>query len=222
LLVETGSVLMLPCLHRCSIGTLLCADVQRVGDRIGHHPTCYCAMRAVYATLATAVMTFAYTGMLTPVHVLVIAGLMGLVRPSDIGMRATLIGETIPAAQLMGAMSIQRTTQDSARIAGALTGAGLVAMLGMGPAYTVVASFYAISFVLTVKAGRAHTALLRGADAARVFAFQRHIGGNTCWVRRRRLRANHRVSRRSAGARLAGAILKRGFTTSGPHRICWR
>ena len=44
----------------------------------------------------------------------------------------------------MGAMSIQRTTQDSARIAGALTGAGLVATLGMGPAYAVVASLYAI------------------------------------------------------------------------------
>ena len=35
-------------------------------------------------------------------------------------------------------MGIQRTTQDSARIAGALTGAGLVAALGMGPAYMVV------------------------------------------------------------------------------------
>jgi hypothetical protein len=32
-------------------------------------------------------------------------------------------------------MSIQRTTQDSAKVAGALTGAGLVAALGIGPAY---------------------------------------------------------------------------------------
>ena len=54
-------------------------------------------------------------------------------------MRAALVGDTMPPAQLMSAMSIQRTTQDSARIAGALTGAGLVALLGMGPAYLVVA-----------------------------------------------------------------------------------
>lgn len=169
-LVETGSVLMLTVFASLQyIGTLFAPMFGVMGDRIGHRNV-LCAMRAIYATLATAVMTFAYTGVLTPVHVLVIAALMGLVRPSDIGVRATLIGETIPAAQLMGAMSIQRTTQDSARIAGALTGAGLVAMLGMGPAYTVVASFYAISFVLTLKAGRAHAALLRGADAVRVVA----------------------------------------------------
>jgi predicted MFS family arabinose efflux permease len=55
----------------------------------------------------------------------------------------------------MGAMSIQRTTQDSARIAGALTGAGLVATLGIGPAYVVIVSLYTISVVLTLKAGGA-------------------------------------------------------------------
>ena len=70
---------------------------------------------------------------------------MGLVRPSDIGMRAALVGESMPHDRLLGAMSIQRTTQDSARIAGALTGAGLVAMLGMGPAYTMVGCLYVIS-----------------------------------------------------------------------------
>jgi predicted MFS family arabinose efflux permease len=83
-----------------------------------------------------------------------IAALMGLVRPSDIGMRAALVGETIPPVYLMGAMSIQRTTQDSAKVAGALTGAGLVALLGIGPAYLVVATFYATSFILTTQVGR--------------------------------------------------------------------
>jgi Na+/melibiose symporter-like transporter len=53
----------------------------------------------------------------------------------------------------MGTMGIQRTTQDSAKIAGALTGAGLVATLGMGPAYSVVTGLYAISAMLTFKAG---------------------------------------------------------------------
>jgi MFS family permease len=165
-LVETGSVLMLTVFASLQYtGTLLAPMFGVMGDRIGHRNV-LCAMRAVYATLATAVMTFAFMGVLTPVHVLVIAALMGLVRPSDIGVRATLIGETMPGAQLMGAMSIQRTTQDSARIVGALTGAELVATMGMGPAYTVVASFYALSFVLTLKAGRAHAATHPGADAA--------------------------------------------------------
>jgi predicted MFS family arabinose efflux permease len=58
-------------------------------------------------------------------------------------------------------MGIQRTTQDSARIVGALSGAGLVAALGMGPAYAVVALLYATSFVLTWKAGGAHQSSAR-------------------------------------------------------------
>jgi Na+/melibiose symporter-like transporter len=102
-------------------------------------------------------MVFAFTGALTPVYVFIIAALMGMVRPSDIGVRIALVGDTLPPTQLMGAMGIQRTTQDSARVAGALTGAGVVAALGMGPAYLVVASLYTISLVLTLKAGRGHS-----------------------------------------------------------------
>jgi Na+/melibiose symporter-like transporter len=48
-------------------------------------------------------------------------------------------------------MGISRTTQDSARITGALTGAGLVAMFGIGPAYTGVVALYLLSVVLTLK-----------------------------------------------------------------------
>jgi hypothetical protein len=111
-------------------------------------------MRATYTMLAAALMSFAYLGMLTPVHVFVIATLTGLVRPSDLGMRAALVGDTMPPARLVGAMGIQRTTSDTARIAGALTGAGMVAMLGMGPAYAAIVSFYATSFLLTLKVAR--------------------------------------------------------------------
>jgi len=59
----------------------------------------------------------------------------------------------VPRNQLIGAMGIQRTTMDSARIAGALTGASLVATLGMGPAYVIVCSFYLVSILLMLKAG---------------------------------------------------------------------
>ncbi|MEK6591809.1 MAG: MFS transporter [Pseudomonadota bacterium] len=162
-LVETGSVLLLTVFASLQhIGTLIAPMFGVMGDRIGHR-NLLCGMRALYATLAATLMILAFMDAVTPMLVLIIAALMGMVRPSDIGMRAVLVGETMPPDHLMGAMGIQRTTQDSARIAGALTGAGLVAMLGMGPAYVVVAGLYALSVVLTYKAGSA-----RQADATNV------------------------------------------------------
>ena len=110
-------------------------------------------------------MTFAFMDIITPVLVLAITAIVGLVRPSDIGMRAALVGETMPGDRLVGAMSIQRTTQDSARIAGALTGAGLFAALGMGPAYAVVAAFYVTSILFTWRAGSARSARHPAGDA---------------------------------------------------------
>src|SRR5262245_14765460 len=159
-LVETRSVFMLTVFASLLyVGTLFAPMFGVMGDRIGHR-NLLSAMRGIYATCATALMIFAYTGVLTPTHVLFIAAIMGMVRPSDIGMRAALVGETMPTDRLVGAMGIQRTTQDTAKIAGALSGAGLVAFLGIGPAYTVVASLYVISVLLTLKAGSARPAHL--------------------------------------------------------------
>jgi MFS family permease len=153
-LVETESVLLLTLFASLQyLGTLLAPMLGVMGDRVGHRNV-LCAMRAVYTAVATALMIFAYTGTLTPVHVFALAAITGMVRPSDIGMRAAVVGAIMPAASLMSAMGIQRTTQDSAKIAGALTGAGLVATLGMGPAYLAVASLYAGSFVLTLGVAR--------------------------------------------------------------------
>lgn len=152
-LVETRSVLMLTIFASLQyIGTLLAPMFGVLGDRIGHR-TVLCAMRGLYGILATVLMVCAFSNIVTPLLVLVITALLGLVRPSDIGMRTALVGETMPPAYLMTSMSIQRTTQDSARIAGALSGAGLVAAMGMAPAYTVVVCFYAISLALTWGAG---------------------------------------------------------------------
>jgi MFS family permease len=154
-LVESKSVLLFTVFASLQyIGTLIAPMFGVMGDRIGHRNV-LCAMRAVYAAQATILMILIFIGALTPLYVLMIAAVMGLVRPSDLGMRAALVGETMPGPQLMGAISIQRTTQDSARIAGALTGAGLVTMLGMGPAYLVIVSLYATSVLLTLKAGGA-------------------------------------------------------------------
>ena len=157
-LVETRSVLMLTLFASLQhIGTLLAPMLGVMGDRVGHRKV-LATMRAIYTLLALTLMTLAYSGLLTPTYVLAIAGVMGLVRPSDIGMRTALVGATMPSDKLMGAMSIQRTTQDSAKVAGALTGAGLVALLGIGPAYTVVASFYALSVTLTLKGANPNAA----------------------------------------------------------------
>ena len=149
-LVETGSVLWLTLFASLQYtGTLLAPMFGVVGHRIGTKKL-LCAMRATYFTLATTLMTLAFTGMLAPLYVFMIAALMGIVRPSDLVMRYGLIGETMPATRLIGATSVSRTTQDSARIAGALTGAGVVAALGIGPAYVVIASLYASSLLLTL------------------------------------------------------------------------
>lgn len=165
-LVESRSVVMFTVFASLQyIGALIAPMFGVAGDRIGHR-NLLCAMRAVYATQATLLTILIFTGALTPLSVLAIAAVMGLVRPSDLGMRAALVGETMPGAQLMGAISIQRTTQDSARIAGALTGAGLVTTLGMGPAYLVVVSLYATSVLLTLKAGSARSAHHTAAGAA--------------------------------------------------------
>ena len=156
-LVETGSVVMLTVFGALQQGgTLIAPMMGVVSDRIGPR-NLLTGMRVIYAMLATTLMLLAFTGALNPVIVLVLVALMGLVRPSDLGLRAALIADTMPQDTLTGAMGFNRITSDSARIAGALTGAGLVALIGMGPTYVVIASFYALAAFLTSRADSAHS-----------------------------------------------------------------
>jgi MFS family permease len=149
-LVETGSVLMLTVLGALQfIGTLVAPILGVVGDRIGHR-NLLSGMRAIYATVAALLTVLAFTGGLNPLLVLVLAGVTGLVRSSDLGMRAALVAEIVPHEQLASAASISRTTSDSARVGGALAGAGLFAVLGFGPAYLAVTAFYALGMLLTL------------------------------------------------------------------------
>ncbi|MCC6890025.1 MAG: MFS transporter [Hyphomicrobiales bacterium] len=155
-LVETGSVVMLTLYGAVQHGGTLIAPMMGVlSDRIGPR-NLLTGMRAIYATIATTLMSLAFAGLLTPVLVLVLVGLMGIVRPSDLGLRATLIADTMPAKRLTGAMGMSRLTTDSSRIAGALTGAGLFASIGLGPTYVVIATFYVAAAVLTSRADSAH------------------------------------------------------------------
>src|SRR5262245_39731680 len=156
-LVETGSVVLLTLFGALQHGgTLIAPILGVVSDRIGPR-NLLTAMRLCYAAIATTLMTLAFAGALNPVIVLVLVAFMGLVRPSDLGLRAALIADTMPPEQLTGAMGMSRISSDTARIAGALTGAGLFAWLGMGPTYVVIASFYAASAFLTSRADSAHS-----------------------------------------------------------------
>ena len=148
-MVNTGSVLLLTAFGSLQfLGTLAAPMFGVLGDALGGR-VMLCAMRSVYAVLAALLMVLALAGVLTPMWVFVIAGLVGIVRPNDQVLRNSLIGETIPPADLIGALGLSRASVDSARVAGALTGAGLSTMLGIGYAYVVVTAVYLASLVLT-------------------------------------------------------------------------
>lgn len=150
ILVETGSVVVLTLFGSLMyVGTLVAPMFGVFGDRIGHR-NLLAGMRATYAVLASTMMTLALTGLINPVYVFILAAIFGFIRPSDLGVRGALVAATMPHGYLVSAMSVSRTTMDSARIAGALTGAGMFAALGMGPAYIVIASLYVVSTILTL------------------------------------------------------------------------
>jgi len=154
ILVETGSVLLLSLFGALLyVGTLLAPLLGVVGDRIGHR-NLLGAMRAFYTVLAATLMAIALAGGLSPHAVFCVAGLMGLVRPSDLGVRGALVAHTVPAEQLLGAVAVSRTTTDVARIIGALAGAGLFASFGIGAAYVVVTGLYALGLPLLLAMGR--------------------------------------------------------------------
>ncbi len=153
-MINTGSVLLLTAFASLQyLGSLAAPMFGVLGDRLGGR-LMLCAMRATYAALAAFLMLLALTGTLTPVWVFVIAGLAGIVRTNDLVMRNWLIGETIPSPQLTGALSMSRAVMDSARVAGALAGAGLSTILGIGPAYAVVTVIYLASLALTLGVSR--------------------------------------------------------------------
>ena len=80
ILVETGSVLLLTVFASLNfVGTLIAPMFGVVGDRIGHRDL-LAMMRATYAVLATVLMVLALTGYLSPLYVMIIVAIMGLVR----------------------------------------------------------------------------------------------------------------------------------------------
>lgn len=153
ILAETGSVLLLSLFWALQyLGTLLAPLFGMAGDRVGHRAI-LCAMRIVYAALAIGMTVLAATGALRPLYVFLIATASGLLRPSDQTMRNALLADTMPPDRLMATMGVSRTTQDSARIAGSLVGAGLFAAFGMAWVYLAISLFYLGGFLTTLGVG---------------------------------------------------------------------
>ncbi len=152
-LVVTDSVLALAVFGSLQfLGTLISPLFGMAGDRIGNRSVLL-LMRFTYLVLASCLMVLFLTDLASPVPVFALATIMGLVRPSDITLRNLIVGETMPADYLMRAMGVSRTTADSARVVGALSGAALVAALGSGKAYIAVCGVYALCLALTFGVG---------------------------------------------------------------------
>ncbi|HWA37660.1 MAG TPA: MFS transporter [Burkholderiales bacterium] len=180
-LVTTGSVQHLVAFGALAwMGTLFSPFfLGPVGDRLGIRAL-LCITRGTYAVLAGILTALALGGALAPWHVFTVAAIAGLLKPSDMGMRYVLVGQTIRPEMLMGALGVSRTTSDTARIAGALAGTGGVALLGMGVAYAAVTMLYVAAFVLSLNVaghpagGRAHTAAETVADLSRAVGYVWH------------------------------------------------
>ena len=154
-MVHTGSVVLLTAFGSLQfLGTLAAPMFGVMGDRVGAR-LMLCTMRAIYAALAALLMLLAFTDVLGPGWVFLVAGLNGIFRPNDLVMRNSLIGETIPSAELMGAVGMSRATMDSARVGGALAGAGLSTLLGLPSTYLFVTVFYLAGLALTQQSGQA-------------------------------------------------------------------
>jgi predicted MFS family arabinose efflux permease len=150
ILIETGSVVWLSVFGALQfIGTLLSPVLGMLGDRLGLSRI-LTLMRLSYALFAGLICALAFSGHLTPTIVMVIALMVGLIRPTDIGMRGALVGASMPPALLTSAMGISRTTMDSAKVGGALLGTGFMAAFGMGPVYVLITCMYVGGALLTL------------------------------------------------------------------------
>src|SRR5512134_2094410 len=94
-LATTGSVQQLVIFGALAwLGSLFSPFFGLAGDRIGVRAL-LCLTRGVYAVLARLLAALTLNDALEPWHVLAIAALAGLMRPSDMVMRHVLVGQTM-------------------------------------------------------------------------------------------------------------------------------
>ena len=144
-LVTTDSPFLLSVLGALHFGgTLVSPYIGVVADRVDRRMMLI-ILRSAYGGLAAVIMLLGLLGRVEPWQLFVIAGTSGLIRPFDLIVRNALIADTVPLSGLRNALGLSRTTMDSARIVGALMGAGLLSTIGLGPAYGAVVGLYAAS-----------------------------------------------------------------------------
>lgn len=145
LLVETNSPLLVGVLGALRFGGTLISPIYGVvADRVNRRAMLI-AIRIAYFATAAAIMALGLARVLEPVHILLLAAVVGLTRTAEHVVRQSLIADTVPGPMLVNAIGLSRTTQDTARIAGALAGAWLLTLLGIGSAYIAVVCFYGAS-----------------------------------------------------------------------------
>ena len=150
LLVETNSPLLVGLLGALRFGGTLISPIYGVvADRVNRR-TMMIALRLVFFATAATIMVLGLARVLGPVHILLLAAVVGLTRTAEHVVRQSLIADTVPGPMLVNAIGLSRTTQDTARIAGALAGAWLLTLLGIGSAYVVVVCFYGVSVLLAL------------------------------------------------------------------------
>ena len=137
------------------LGSLLSPWFGVAGDRWGSRKM-MCIIRFSVLLLASCIAIFEFSDLLSIYIVFGLATMSGLIQPSDIVLRNSLIGDSIPKELFMKATSFSRISQDSARIFGALVGAGLFSWLGLGLAYIFVVIVYTGSLLFTLGVSRAH------------------------------------------------------------------
>lgn len=149
ILVETDSPFLLAVVGALRFGGTLFSPVAGVmADRAALRQVMVW-LRVALSVLACAIIVADVSGVLGPVVVLIIAAASGLLRPAEHIIRNALIAETVPNNLLANAVGFSRTTSDSARIVGALVGAGLLAAIGIAWAYAVITLMYVGAIALT-------------------------------------------------------------------------
>ena len=150
LLVETNSPLLVGLLGALRFGGTLLSPIYGVlADRVDRRAMLI-AIRIIFFATAATIMILGLASVLEPWHILLLAAVVGLTRTAEHVVRQSLIADVVPGPMLVNAIGLSRTTQDTARIAGALAGAWLLTLLGIGSAYVVVVCFYGASVLLAL------------------------------------------------------------------------
>ena len=131
-------------------GSLIAPFAGVLADRMSRR-SLLLALRVSYAALAASLAAAALLGALPLAWVFSVAALGGLLRPTEILVRQSLIADTVPRAMLTNALGFGRTTLEGARIVGPLIGAAVFSALGIGPAYLCIALTYLASILLSVR-----------------------------------------------------------------------